>query len=77
MGGCVVEPQIVAWHPLNADWEEFDADVSAAYVRLLAPFMQAYPALTVDDYWQLYLSEHAALLQWLYDTGVLASQASG
>lgn len=38
---------------------------------MLAPFMATYPGLTVDDYWCLTLSEHGAMLEWLYDTEVL------
>lgn len=69
-------PQIATWHPFNADAEEFDEKASAAYVRLLAPFMQAYPGLSVDDYWQLTVHEHAAMTEWLYATEVLVRPKS-
>lgn len=63
--------QIATWYPGNSDAEEYDEGVSMAYVRLLGPFMQTYPGLTVLDYWQLTIQEHAAMTEWLYATEVL------
>lgn len=78
MGSLMADvPQIGAWHPHNADgFDELDKTASAAYVRLLGPFMQTYPALTVLDYWELTVNEHAAMTDWLYEAGVITARAS-
>lgn len=71
------EPQIALWHPMAQDEESnlSPADI-ARFVAQLAPFMQTYSALTVDDYWALSVSEHAAMLEWLYVTEVLERPSS-
>lgn len=63
------EPRVGMWHPDFADTEDMAA--IGRYTALLGPFMQTYPGLSVDDYWTLSVSEHAAMLEWLHATEVL------
>ena len=66
------EPRIGFWHPdFAGDGDRDLADV-ARLTTLLGPFMATYHGLTIDDYWALTVSEHAAMLNWLYETEILA-----
>jgi hypothetical protein len=62
---------VAFWHPDFADDHPDDLDTIGRYVALLGPFLQTFPGLTVDGYWELSVSEHRAMLEWLYATEVI------
>lgn len=73
----MTEARIALWHPDFADESDVDEADVVRYTSLLGPFLQTYPGLSVDDYWALSVSEHSAMLEWLYITEVLQRRESG
>lgn len=72
----MTEPRIALWHPDFADEPDIDEVEVARFTSLLGPFLQAYAGLSVDDYWALSVSEHSAMLEWLYITEALQRPSS-
>ena len=67
----MTEPRVGLWHPDFADDPDLDKRDVGLFVSWMGPFMATYHGLTVDDYWSLSVTEHAAMLEWLYKSEVL------
>jgi len=67
MAGAADKIQL-AWFKYGVD---VDPEALAWYRACLGPFMHHFPGMTVADYWQLDVDEHADLAAFLMHAGLM------